>query len=181
MKKTKYIKTKMNFYCGSAALMTLISATSLCHAMDEPKEVDSKSVTRTQPASFEAQQLTLALTGDKDAQRKLGKWCMNKNRELAIVFYESAAKQGDMNSANALGNLLSGEEEKMTWHLKAAEEGHSESQLLVGNHYRDKGDLEAAEKWFTLAVILLPFVRQKEESYTRRKNNSRGLIDENLR
>lgn len=158
MKKLKYLKTKINIYYGSAALMTLISATSLVHAMDEPRDDEQKTVVSARvnnegvDQSTEKKLFKRILNQDIEAQRLLAQCYMKKGRTMeAFILYKAAAKKGDVASANALGDLLSGEK-KIKWHTIAAEAGHSESQLLVGNHYRDKGNLEAAEEWFTRAA-----------------------------
>lgn len=117
-----------------------------------------------------------AIGGDAEAQLKLGKMLLSRDRELdytedrlqAAEWLEKAARQGNVEAMYQLGECYSepfsySEEESQEeaiqrldkafdWYLKAAQNGNVLSQLEVAKRYDDMLEKELAELWFRKAA-----------------------------
>lgn len=79
----------------------------------------------------------------------------------AINLFEKAANSGDIEAQKELGYIYQFGDLGITvdlnksfeWHLKAAENGLSESQFQVGTFYVRKKDFESAKSWLKKAAL----------------------------
>jgi TPR repeat protein len=101
---------------------------------------------------YQSRQLELLIScaneGDAVAQYKLGEMYkegtsgVSSNPEMAIYWYEKAAKQGDTRAMSALGMMYSSgqgvknAEMAVYWYEKAAEQGDHAAMLLLKVMYR---------------------------------------------
>ena len=72
----------------------------------------------------------------------------------AIRWYEKAARQDNSYAENSLGQLYAREQPQKSeeYHKRAAEHGHSGSQLALAECLRRKGDFQGSIPWFEKAA-----------------------------
>lgn len=131
-----------------------------------------------------------AQRGDAEAQLGLGKMLLEgdsalnyqTDRDLAIVWLEKAARQGNVEAQYLLGecyeeipptrkeiydeisgeyiievieeddDFLENQRKSFEWYLKAAQNGHAKAQLKVAQHYDWEDDNEQATVWYRRAA-----------------------------
>ena len=130
-----------------------------------------------------------AQRGDVEAQLRLGKMLLEgdsalnyqTDKDLAIVWLEKAARQGNVEAQYLLGEcyeevpptraeiydeetgayiiiggenpeFLENQRKSFEWYLKAAQNGHAQAQLKVAQHYDWEDDNEQAIVWYRRAA-----------------------------
>lgn len=98
----------------------------------------------------------LADKGDDLAQYKLGNFYLDgkgtaANLDMAIVCWNHAAKQGNMNAFQKLYEYSRTYSDKLQWLSKMAENGNGDAMLLLSRVYRKQNDRKQMMQWLQKA------------------------------
>lgn len=98
----------------------------------------------------------LADKGDDLAQYKLGDFYFDgkgtaANRDMAIEYWNHAAKQGNMNACLKLYKYSRTPADKLQWLSKIAENGNGDAMLLLSRFYREQNDKKQMMQWLQKA------------------------------
>jgi formylglycine-generating enzyme required for sulfatase activity len=114
----------------------------------------SQALAETSPRESASWLRKSAMQGFVGAEERLGKECLDAGDwGGARNWYSIAAEQGSDEAAYRYGVVLSRDdaEKGMDWIVKAARNGHPEAQWRMGCYCRERGEIEGARAWFTLA------------------------------
>ena len=122
---------------------------------DVALEADARLMTNDYSKAFKEYK-KLADKGDDLAQYKLGDFYLEgkgtaANLNMAMAYWNRAAKQGNMNACKRLYEHSLTDTDKQQWLLKMAENGDGEAMLLLAQRYKEQKDWKQMSQWLQKA------------------------------